>query len=1068
MVDFATLVLGADTRQLRGAVGDLDDVTKAGGRAEGQAEKSSKAFLGMSRAMAGAAAAAVTLAAGLAGALSMRRFIDATVKMEAGHAQLEAAILSTGGAAGKTLSDLNEHAAALQRITNYGDETINTAQGLLLTFTNISGSAFDEATVAVLNLSTAMGGDLSGAALQVGKALNDPVLGMTALSRSGIQFSEAQKEAVAAMVELNDIAGAQTIILAELERQFGGSAEAARGTLGGALSSLGNAWGDLFEVGSAASEGLREAVESLIESITDPKFVNALQGIGVALFGMAEVGVRAISGLSDVFGFVADNIDVFAISVGVLAATRMPALIAGAYSAVAGFIAYNGIVGIATIATTVLSAAMFVIPFVAIVAGLTLMYRSFQDNVSAAQSSAQAFSNFTNATGQLATVTANLEADYKRLAAAREAMTDATQIGTGVERQSAIEAVSGINARITANEQLRQVLALTQESELNAMRQAELAAATHFETRASLIAAGALLRAESPGELFGYKESMARIERDGVDAVTEAYMGLIAAQISAGEVITDVQQLFFDSATAVDTTRQAVIDAQAALDLMQTPVALAEIPPAIDAITTLLAAASSAAYEAIPPMSELRAEYGDLAQAAYDLMAAQNALAEADAARNFVAVIDKVAALENALISAGHWTGELVTALLAARNAETFDEMASEAVSLADAMADAAGGAQYLEGEARLAYEALLDAGNAALGIAAAAGQISFGGAIASANALADSLGVSLALSRALQGAGVGTTGAVVFDPRDPHFDQRAADRARTALTMQDLADERDRPSVASYNRAPTGGGGGGGGGGSGGSVRGGGGGGGGASEADREAEAIQRVIDGLNEEMATIGMSDQAKRLHNELRSAGVDVMSAEGQQIADLVEQLTNAEAAQESLENLQDGIQGLSSDISGAILGADSFADALINLAEVAANALNKIADSLLTSGIDSLISAMFGIAPAETSGGGLLDTVFGGFRAKGGPVEAGKGYIVGENGPEPFFPATSGVVLPNSSLSSASGGAMSMTVNVNLSGANGDAAIEAAAQRGVQQAVSQVQRELSTNPMFGSPA
>ncbi len=85
-----------------------------------------------------------------------------------------------------------------------------------------------------------------------------------------------------------------------------------------------------------------------------------------------------------------------------------------------------------------------------------------------------------------------------------------------------------------------------------------------------------------------------------------------------------------------------------------------------------------------------------------------------------------------------------------------------------------------------------------------------------------------------------------------------------------------------------------------------------------------------------------------------------------------------------------------------------------------------------------------------------------------MEAGKGYIVGENGPEPFFPATSGVVLPNSSLSSASGGAMSMTVNVNLSGANGDAAIEAAAQRGVQQAVSQVQRELSTNPMFGSPA
>lgn len=37
-----------------------------------------------------------------------------------------------------------------------------------------------------------------------------------------------------------------------------------------------------------------------------------------------------------------------------------------------------------------------------------------------------------------------------------------------------------------------------------------------------------------------------------------------------------------------------------------------------------------------------------------------------------------------------------------------------------------------------------------------------------------------------------------------------------------------------------------------------------------------------------------------------------------------------------------------------------------------------------------------------------------RASGGPVFAGRGYMVGENGPEPFFPRTDGMILPNGVL------------------------------------------------------
>jgi hypothetical protein len=170
-----------------------------------------------------------------------------------------------------------------------------------------------------MDLATAMGTDLKSAALQVGKALNDPVLGMTALSRSGIQFTDAQKDIVKGMVATNDIAGAQAIILAELDKQFGGSAAAARDTLGGAFSALGNAFGDLFEVSKDGSKALRAAVEGLLETISDPKFVAAIQSLGVAMFGMAEIAMQGIQGIVGAFQFFGQNIDFALVAVAGLA-----------------------------------------------------------------------------------------------------------------------------------------------------------------------------------------------------------------------------------------------------------------------------------------------------------------------------------------------------------------------------------------------------------------------------------------------------------------------------------------------------------------------------------------------------------------------------------------------------------------------------------------------------------------------------------------------------------------------------------------------------------------------------
>ena len=330
--DMASVGLRVDSRQVRTASGDLDRFARSGDKAGRSANRATSAFSAMGKGMAVAAASALAAVVSIAALSSqLNRFIDATVTNEKAQAQLGAAILSTGGAAGRTVAQLNEHAAALQKITNFGDEATNAMQGVLLTFTQIKGDQFDAATVAIQNVATAMNQDLTAAALQVGKALNDPVLGMTALGRSGITFTEAQKDMVKEMVAANDIIGAQTLILAELETQFGGSAEAARDTLGGALGSLRNAFGDLFELSGPGSENLRASIERLTAAVANPAFFAAVQSIGTGLFAAAEMGVNALTMLLPVITAVVENIDVIGYSAGIAAA-----VFAGSYVAAMG------------------------------------------------------------------------------------------------------------------------------------------------------------------------------------------------------------------------------------------------------------------------------------------------------------------------------------------------------------------------------------------------------------------------------------------------------------------------------------------------------------------------------------------------------------------------------------------------------------------------------------------------------------------------------------------------------------------------------------------------------------
>jgi hypothetical protein len=180
-------------------------------------------------------------------------------------AQVDAALKSTGGTVGYTSEQLQKMAADLQNVTTFDDdEILKKATANLLTFSKITGDTFQQAQKAALDLSTRLDGDLQGAAIQVGKALNDPIKGITALSRVGVSFSEGQKATIKSMMDTNNIAGAQSLILAELQKEFGGSAEAAANAGLGGFKQLGNIIGDLSE---DFGKIILDAIQPFVEGI---------------------------------------------------------------------------------------------------------------------------------------------------------------------------------------------------------------------------------------------------------------------------------------------------------------------------------------------------------------------------------------------------------------------------------------------------------------------------------------------------------------------------------------------------------------------------------------------------------------------------------------------------------------------------------------------------------------------------------------------------------------------------------------------------------------------------------
>lgn len=279
------------------------------------ARHSQKRAKEIEKSMANAADAIKTVVGALAVGVSFTQIIRATADFQNEQAQLAAVLKSTGEAAGFSQGKLNEMADALSRTSILSAGEINQAQTTLLAFTGIVGEEFPRALQAAIDMASRTGMSVVSASETIGRALDIPSKGLAALSKQGFRFSEDQKKLAEYLESTGRTAEAQAIILEALEESYGGAAQAARDTLGGALTALSNGFTDLL-TGESGVEDATRAINSLTDTLSDPRIKEAFSVIVAGVFGVTEAVAKALPYVVDFTKWAAEELAVIAGGIG--------------------------------------------------------------------------------------------------------------------------------------------------------------------------------------------------------------------------------------------------------------------------------------------------------------------------------------------------------------------------------------------------------------------------------------------------------------------------------------------------------------------------------------------------------------------------------------------------------------------------------------------------------------------------------------------------------------------------------------------------------------------------------
>ena len=177
-------------------------------------------------------------AAFVAAGLALTKIVKNTAAVERQMFKLEGILKATGNAAGLSLTEVEDLSREIGIATLASVAKVRDAAGILLTFKSIQGDVFKDALRLSQDLAEVGFGDLKTGATQLGKALEDPIVGLGALRRVGVSFTDDQKEVIKVLTMTGEKAEAQKIILKALNEQVGGAGVKAASGLAGAIDSL--------------------------------------------------------------------------------------------------------------------------------------------------------------------------------------------------------------------------------------------------------------------------------------------------------------------------------------------------------------------------------------------------------------------------------------------------------------------------------------------------------------------------------------------------------------------------------------------------------------------------------------------------------------------------------------------------------------------------------------------------------------------------------------------------------------------------------------------------------------
>jgi len=267
MADEVVVKISGDTK---GLDKELKSVTDSVGKMAKEVETSmsdAASSIGKQFDEIGSAINQIGISAGVAFAgiaLTIKGFISDFTEADKVTRQLENTLKNNTSAIGITAKSVDDLSKEISSYSTFADTAIKKSAAMLLTFENMSKGVFPRAQRALADMSSVMG-SLEGNTFALGKALSNPAEGLARLSRAGVRFTEEQKTLIKTLQASGDLLGAQGVILAEIEKRFGGMAEATgKGT--GAFAKLSNAIGSISEL---IGEQLSNSLIGTVQLLTD-------------------------------------------------------------------------------------------------------------------------------------------------------------------------------------------------------------------------------------------------------------------------------------------------------------------------------------------------------------------------------------------------------------------------------------------------------------------------------------------------------------------------------------------------------------------------------------------------------------------------------------------------------------------------------------------------------------------------------------------------------------------------------------------------------------------------------